>query len=179
MFRFLAREPRTRRRLLSRNFLDGLEKSSSLTSNSYVRVLEPSSPGDPFYVVLFLKRRPEYSEESNRNVRGNHLVNYCRVVKVRYPEAIHIIGIGTEAGLPSSTRSEDLIYLDASNWSAEHEAEAREIQEKFRLLQNFTAHKGREREYPLTPIPRARKKPLSRNSPCPCNSGKRYKRCCG
>ena len=63
--------------------------------------------------------------------------------------------------------------------NAKHEAEAREIQEKFRLLQNLTAHKAREREYPLTPIPRARKKRLSRNSPCPCNSGKRYKRCCG
>jgi len=177
MFRFLAREPRTRRRLLSRHFRDGLERSASSTGDSYVRVLKPSSAGDPFYVFLFLKRRPQFSDESNRNVRGNHLMNYCRVVKVNYPEAIHVIGIGTEGGFPSSTRSEDLIYLDASQWSAEHEAEARELQKQFRLLQNVAIHEDREREYPLPSMPR--KRPLSRNSSCPCNSGKRYKRCCG
>jgi hypothetical protein len=179
MFRFLAREPRTRRRMLSQHFSDALQKSASSARNSYVRVLEPSSAANPFYVFLFLKRRPDLSQENNRNVRGNLLINYCKAVKVKYPQAIHIIGIGTEAAFPSSTRSEDLIYLDVSRWTAENEAEARAIQKQFRLLLNITAHKGREREYPLPGTPTPRKTSLSRNSPCPCNSGKRYKRCCG
>ncbi len=97
MFRFLAREPRTRRRLLSRHFREALEKSASATAtNGYVRVLQPSRAGDPFYVFYFLRRRPEFSEEANRNVRGNILMNYCRTVKLKYPDAIHIIGIATE-----------------------------------------------------------------------------------
>lgn len=179
MFRFLAREPRLRRRLLSRNFRDGLEKSAELKGNAYARVLEPLRAGDPFYVFVFLKRRPELSEESNRNARGNLLINYCRAVKVKYPNATHIVGIGTEGGFSSTIRSEDLIYLDASEWSAEDVAEAKEIQQQFKLLENLTAHKGREPEYPPPTNPLSRKKPLSRNSPCPCNSRKRYKRCCG
>ncbi len=178
MFRFLAREPRTRRRMLSKRFRDAIQKSTQLEKNCYVSVVEPSRTGDPFYVFLFLRRRPEFSEESNRNVRGNLLMNYCRVVKVIYPQAIHIIGIATEAGFPS-IRSEDFVYLNASEWTPEDEAEAREIQRQFRLLQNITRHEGREREYPVSPVQRPRKKPLSRNAPCPCNSGKRYKRCCG
>ena len=178
MFRFLAREPRLRRRLLSRRFLEVLEKSANSTVNSNVRVLEPSRPGDPFYAFLFLRRRPELSEETNRNVRGNLLMSYCRAVKLKYPDAIHIVGIATEAGFPS-IRSEDFVYLNATEWGPEQEAEARELQHKLRLLQNITFHRGREREYPPPSTPRPRKKPLSRNSPCSCGSGKRYKRCCG
>lgn len=178
MFRFMATESRTRRRMLSKHFGDAIQKSMQPEKNAFVRVIEPSQPGDPFYVFFFLRRRPEFSEKENRNVRGNLLMSYCRVVKLKYPDAIHIIGIATEAGFPS-IRSEDFVYLNATGWGPEQDAEARELQQQFRLLQNVTVHKGREHEYPLTAAPKQRRKPLSRNSPCPCNSGKRYKRCCG
>lgn len=179
MFRFLAREPRTRRRVLSRRFLEGLWKSAKTGSNAFARVALPSSPGDPYYVFLFVKRRPDLPEEANRNARGNLLMQYCQAVKLRFPEAIHIPGIGTEADPPSLVRSEDLIYLNAVNWTAEQEAEARKFQQKLKLLEEVTAHRERELEYPPPADPKVRKRPLSRNSPCPCNSGKRYKRCCG
>ncbi len=56
--------------------------------------------------------------------------NYCRVTKLRFPEAVHIIGIASEAGFPPQ-RSEDLIYLDASRWSPADEAKAKEGQNRF------------------------------------------------
>jgi preprotein translocase subunit SecA len=38
---------------------------------------------------------------------------------------------------------------------------------------------GMKRQLPAEPVvPRASKPAASRNDPCPCGSGKKYKRCC-
>jgi hypothetical protein len=48
LVRFLAREPRTRRRLLTNAFVDLYQRLG--TQPWKVRVIEPFSPGDPFYL---------------------------------------------------------------------------------------------------------------------------------
>src|SRR5581483_11484499 len=115
-FRFLAREPRTRRRLLANSLHEVLERSIHSRSPWDARVILPSRIGDPFYVFLFLKRRPGMSDEEYRMARFQLLSDYCHVTKLEHPDAVAVIGIATEAGL-ESRRSEDLCYLDASHWN--------------------------------------------------------------
>jgi SEC-C motif len=183
MFRFLAREPRIRRRVLSESLHEVLERSIYSEGILDARVMTPSSRGDPYYVFLFLKRKEGITDEQYRTVRMNLLAEYCAVTKLKFPKAVHIVGIASEAGLPPQ-RSEDLIYLDASNWGPQDEARAQKTQEELGILQKVNPGERRIYEFPVDRDgnPRkptsARKKP-SRNSPCPCGSQKRYKRCHG
>jgi hypothetical protein len=177
MFRFLAREPRTRRRMLAISLREVLEKSISAEVWS-ARVMGPSREGDPYYVFLFLKHPADLSDEEYRNLRAQLLSDYCHVAKLKYPEARDIIGIATEAGL-GERRSEDLMYLNTSDWSAKAEAHAREIQQQLGLLKEVKALAGREYEYPVDHKGRPRTRTPSRNSPCPCGSRERYKNCHG
>lgn len=176
-FRFLAREPRTRRRMLATSLHEVLEQSINAAVWS-ARVMQPSGPGFPHYVFLFLKRKPGLTDEEYRNIRMHVLSDYCYVTKLKYPQATDIVGIASEAGLPSR-RSEDFMYLDASHWSPKDEAKAKEIQDRLGLLRNVTPRARREYEYPVDHRGISRRGTPSRNSPCPCGSGKRFKRCHG
>jgi hypothetical protein len=176
-FRFLAREPRTRRRMLAASLHEVLEQSIQAPTWS-ARVMQPSDPGFPHYVFLFVKRKPGLTDEEYRNIRMNLLSDYCYVTKLKFPHATDIVGIASEAGL-TSDRSEDLLYFDASRWSPEIEARAKEIQDRSGLLQYTTSHAHREFEYPVDHKGKPRRGTPSRNSPCPCGSGKRFKRCHG
>jgi hypothetical protein len=57
-------------------------------------------------------------------------------VKLKCPEALDVIGIATETG-DDESRSEDAVYLDARDWPAEAEAEARRLQDELEPVMNF------------------------------------------
>lgn len=177
VFRFLARESRTRRRSLAISLHETLEKSIEAPMLS-ARVMQPTEGESLYYVFLFLKCKPGATADEYRSVRKNLLANYCLVTKLVHPDAQHIIGIASEAGLPPQ-RSEDLIYLDVTRWSSADQARAKQIQEEFGLLRKVKVHRAREYEYPVDHKGKPRRPNLSRNSPCPCGSGKRFKRCHG
>ena len=118
------------------------------------------------------------TDEQYRAIRRQRLIDYCCVAKVKFPEALDIVGIATEGG-HVDRRSEDLFYLDARNWSAKDQANAEGIQARFGMLRKTIPHFEREYEYPVNHRGERRKHKLSRNSPCWCNSGKRFKRCHG
>jgi len=176
VFRLLARESRIGRRALAISLHEVLERS--INSLREARVVKPTNSGSPYYVFLFLKRKPGLTDEEYRNVRMNLLMNYCRVTKLEFPQATIVIGIASEAGL-APQRSEDFVYMDASGWSAKDEAKAKEIQSRYKLLQNVTPGATREYEYPVDHKGRQRRRSPSRNSPCPCGSRKRFKNCHG
>jgi len=178
MFRLMAREPRTRRRMLATHLHEVLSRSIRSKSAWDARVAMPSNPGDPHYVFLFAKRLSDMSDEEYRRVRVQLLKSYCQVVKLKYPEATKIIGIATESG-DVEMRSEDLLYLDASEWSAKEMAQAKEIQAELGLLKRTKLGMSREHEYPVDHEGKHRNAVLSRNAKCRCGSGKRFKRCCG
>jgi hypothetical protein len=124
--------------------------------------MQPLNPGFPYYVFLFLKRKPGLTDEEYRGVRKNLLSDYCHVTKLTHPQATDIIGIASEAGLPPR-RSEDLMYLDASQWSPAEEAKAKEIQNQFGLLRKVNTGRTREYEYPVDHMGKPRKSTPSRN----------------
>jgi len=99
------------------------------------------------------------------------------VTKLEHREAEDIVGIATEAGLDGSPHTEDALYYDARDWTNAEEQEARKIQAELGLLKHVAMHRRTEQEYPEKIS--SGSAGLSRNSRCPCGSGKRYKRCCG
>jgi hypothetical protein len=176
VFRLLAREPRLRRRALAISLHEVVKRSIGRIREA--RVIQSTKPGEPYYVFLFLARKEDLTDEQYRNVRMNLLMNYCRVTKLVFPQATIVIGIASEAGLPPQ-RSEDFVYLDASRWSAKDDAEAKEIQNRYKLLQVVKPSGTREHEYPVDHKDRPKKRIPSRNSPCPCGSHERFKNCHG
>jgi hypothetical protein len=175
-FRWLARENRTRRRMLA-NALGGLMEK---TPHDYraSRMLRPSRLGDPYYIFLLLPCYESIPEAQYREARRNLLEAYCRVLKLKFPDASHVIGIATESGR-TDYGSEDFLHFDLTNWNEELEADARSLQRDLKIFYNVKVFAGREQEYPVDRAP-FQDTYISRNAICPwCDSRKRFKRCCG
>jgi len=174
--RWLARENRTRRRMLARVIHELLEKTPSDYRAS--RVLKPSRPGDPYFLFLLLPRYESVAEKDYRRVRSQMLREYCLVTKLLFPDAQHIIGIATEPLDGNDYRSEDFVHLDATEWNEELDKQARASKADLEIFTDVKFFAGTEQEYPIEEKNRKRFV-TSRNSPCICGSGKRFKRCCG
>jgi hypothetical protein len=187
LFRLFARESRFRRRILSRDLLEAAALGDK--SDRFLRVRPPAEPEDPYYVFLILKPSLQLfsSYERYREIRGGLLECACRVVKTKYPAATDIVGIATEPmGGPDDDRSEDAIYFDASEWTEEMQADALQLQQKLGLMINVTERRRNYAEYPSEAHTAAKQalpsfrqgKQSRRNSPCPCGSGRKFKKCC-
>jgi hypothetical protein len=178
MYRAMAREPRTRRRVLAIAFREVLERSERSKSLREARVIPPWRKGETAYVFMTLRRPESAPEDEYRGKRVQLLWDYCMVTKLKEKAAI-VVGIATDAGL-GSYRSEDICYLDDSDWGADAVAEAQEIQERLGILKETKLTRSREYEYPVNHegIPRDNQGP-SRNSQCACGSGLRYRKCHG
>lgn len=126
--RFLAREPRIRRRMLAEILLNILETTPPTQRRT--RVVLPSRPGDPHYVFLLLPYLPSVSYEDYREGRRYFLETCCLITKLMYPQALDIVGIATEANPDfTAARSEDVMYFDARNWTEEMQKEASNLQQ--------------------------------------------------
>jgi hypothetical protein len=185
--RLLAREPRTRRRMLAKKLLNLIERTPG--SHRATSVFFSSNPCYPYYIFLLLPRTEDISYAEYREFRLSLLEMYCKITKLQFPEARHIIGIATESGLIEN-RSEDVIYYDANEFSEEERIEARHCLETLKsagMLGERTKFSAKELEYPMRDH-HVKKKTLPasewptsypRNKTCPCGSGKKYKYCCG
>jgi hypothetical protein len=145
MVKFLAREHRTRRRMLAKALYGLLNKTMS--SEHGARVIAPSDKGDPYYIFLVLPKPEDVTNEKYREIRRELLGDYCLVVKYKFPEAEDIIGFATEIG-KNGHRSEDLIYLDARQWTEENQLLAERYHNEMGLLKTINRFEGKEFEFP-------------------------------
>ena len=185
MLRFMARENRTRRRLL----IDRLFVLIAQTPSNFkaISVILPSQPGDPYYVFLLLPWLPGIPEADYREARIKHLNDCCLVTKLKYPEALDIVGIATEAG-QSKSRSEDACYYDARQWNEEYKDDVIRLQQELEILVAPKLTYATYRDYPSEETKSESKskqrskfsmKGRDRNAPCFCGSGQKFKKCCG
>src|ERR1019366_3491632 len=123
-------------------------------------------------VFLLLPTVHAKTDEEYRLVRRRFLEDCCAVAKLEYPDAQDIVGIATEAGTDRANRSEDAIYVDAREWSAEMESNARMLQKELGILTKPARVVEKMQEYPDMPVAGARMK-NPRNKPCPCGSGRK------
>jgi hypothetical protein len=183
ILRFLARAPRFERRTLANGFIEILKKTPK--NLRMLRCLPPAKNGDPYYVFLLFPWRDDKSEKDNRNVRSAFLEACCRVVKLKYPDALDVVGIATESGR-GAMGSEDVAYFDARIWTKEIEEDTKKLQTELGILINPTIQRFHDKEYPESEtrdnfvVPRN-----PRNKPCPCGATKpdgtpkKFKHCCG
>lgn len=180
--RFLAREPRVKRRALADSLL-GIMAQARPGQERATRVLMPMGPDDPYYVFLALDRPSAVSHEDYRVARRELLGSLCLATRARWPEARDIVGIATEP-LDSEDRSEDLLYFDGQDWDEALAEDAEEVRARLGLFSSLRLRQGNLKEYPVGPPGRLQPirrtgMDVGRNDPCPCRSGKKYKRCCG
>jgi hypothetical protein len=178
ILRFLARESRTRRRMLAQSVHELIAKTPTRNIRAS-RLILPLRPGDPYYIFVLLPHPDNIPYDVYRKVRRELLTAYCLVVKLKHPQAMDIVGIATETGW-GDRRSEDAMYYDARVFTKEDRQEAERLAEEFGLLKKTQMFRGMVREYPVPLQPgEDRMKGRKRNASCPCGSGRKYKRCCG
>jgi hypothetical protein len=124
-FRFMAREPRTRRRMLAISLHEVVDKSRTAKSFS-ARVMTSEDERFPYYVFLFMHRKPDLTDDEYRNMRIHLLSDYCSVAKLEHPKAKDIIGIASEAGLRAKGK-----------------------QDALGILKEVSSHAARRYEYPV------------------------------
>jgi hypothetical protein len=100
--------------MLAQYFLELLEHTEPDFRAS--RVVTPVSPDDPYYLFLLLPHYPTWTREEYRRIRAKMLSDYCLVVKLRFPDAQHVIGVATESGI-YDPRFPDLSHFDSVNWT--------------------------------------------------------------
>lgn len=185
--RYLAAEPRLRRRHLATQLLAFLEKRKSGRFDYAARLVRTTSPGHPDFVFFIVRRRAEMQEGDYRQLRRWLLLQYCRVVRLKNPDASVIVGLAFEP-LDAPGFSEDLIVYHGAGFDEDERAEAEEAERELGFLSNPEMSRFSVREYPpeepatpsaATPGAAKRYPGPSRNDRCPCGSGRKYKKCCG
>ena len=133
---------------------------------------------------MFFSWSPSQRLESDENmaryreVRGTVLADYCACLAAFTPDARMIVGIATE-GAESEERSFDLVQVDPSDMTDEQHEEARQVASEEGWFQKRVTSSGSEDEYPLDKSGPTRAFKATRNAPCPCGSGRKFKRCHG
>lgn len=182
ILRFMASENRTKRRFLARLLLEFIGKTPK--NQKATRIVKANSPDEPFYVFLLFPYEKYMKYEDYRRVRGELLEDHLLITKLKFPEAKHIIGIATESGR-GTAGSEDAAYMDVSQWTDEFQETALKTEAELKrmgLLGDGIEIRRNEKEYPYdkNQIKDFQNlKGRAKNLPCPCGSGRKYKKCCG
>lgn len=176
----MAKEPRFMRRVLSEKMLKSVETFPETDAKYFRKVSAGFSNGlDKAYVLLQIK---DSSGEDFENIirprRAKMLEIACGAFKNICPTAKKVIGVAINSPKYSNIASEDFLLMDCSEWSKKD----REYYEEENRLLNFFGSKNLQmsefnaREFPV--LKGITKNKTGRNDPCPCGSGKKYKKCC-
>jgi hypothetical protein len=178
VFRLLAKENRTRRRALAESLINFIDQ---IPANARATRIIPPFLGGPLYLFLLLPEFKKKSYDEYRKIRARLLEDYLYIIKLDYPDAVDIIGLGTETK-SSNGRSEDFMYFNVSNWTEEENKNAIKLKEEL-ISKGFLGKRkmftSSIKEYP-DEIPKVITVTMSgreRNMPCLCNSGKKIKKC--
>lgn len=146
IIRFLARESRTKRRLLAKALLGLLDKTPE--NEFALRVVGPFEKSDPYYVFMLFPHYEGLSIEEYRRLRIDVLYSYCLVTRLKFVDAMDIVGFATESGSNIQLRSEDLIYYDGRNWTEEDRNNAEYFSNEHNLLKEVREFRTKEYEFP-------------------------------
>ncbi len=146
--RMLAAESRLSRRHLARALVD-LVSSAGARGRPRSRCVVTGKKSGTGYCFLVFPCLQDSDYDKHRRSRSTLLAHYCKVMKIRFPDLQHIVGYATEP-LDGERRSEDLVYLDATNWTEEDAREARSIQNESGILASPAVTHVHETEYPAS-----------------------------
>ena len=185
VLRLMASESRVARRCLSDALRGILKDTPKREGQIGIRTVLSEDTKDTAYVFVAMSNKG-LPEDKFRLYRRDYLDRYCRVVASQHKNITRFVGLATEASLEGE-RSFDLVYLEPGEWSEEMEAEAKQLQDQTKMFTHFKKRHVHAEEYPqVAMMPEtfpwqsaARPSKIGRNDPCPCGSGKKFKKCCG
>jgi len=177
----LSRLNRFERRCASETFFDAHSKAEN-RGIDFRRTWEMNGAT---YVYLFTP------PDRKRSQRLAQLRDVCTVARHKLRHNAKVIGIATEIG-SQIPHSYDFVFMDFPEWSAENQKLAADLQKEHSILVNptlsptsFEEYPDREQDeeiasrQPDVKLPKSSKRRIGRNEPCPCGSGKKFKKCCG
>lgn len=173
----MAKEPRFSRRMLSQLMTNSIKKFPGDGQQIMQNLLMmPSFYEKKAYAFLQI-HHPKIEDYDNeyRPKRRALLELACGVIKNKNPHYEQIIGIAIDAPKFNLRNSEDFILLNCEEWSDDDKEYYANLNKNFHYLETGNLEKSliTIHDFP----PNASK--ISRNAPCTCGSGKKYKRCCG
>jgi len=181
----MVKEPRFMRRGLSdkmRSAVEHFPETKTLTRQ--VTLLSSNEP-NAAYVLLQLYAPDELRVEPDyREKRIAILEIACGAAKNKFPHLVKVIGIGIDAPkLLGNPGGEDFILIPCETWNDEQRSYYEEQNKNWNFfekpeLQKFEYHVT-EFIPPIRPSTRTQSIKVGRNDPCPCGSGKKYKKCHG
>lgn len=142
---FMAAASRFHRRILAAAFLELLRRTEPGCIRDACVVPKLSDDG-VYWVFMVLEAPSQRPYEEYVNVRKHMLECYCKAVRVRFEDALHIVGVATEPGY-SAGRSENLVYVDGRNWSKKMIRSAKRSAKRLNILTNPTFRNVSPREY--------------------------------
>lgn len=177
LFRYLVRDDRFHRATLAHGMLSFLQNTPN--DNRGTRVIYRADNPFVCFVLLLLPRLENQDDKEYRRIRMDLLRDYCFIVKSDLPDVKIVIGIAHETN-EEYMSSEDFISVDTSEWNAEDQEYAEELKEDY-IKQGLLGERQQIGvTYNRTSEPSEKRiKGRDRNKPCPCGSGKKYKKCCG
>ena len=178
----MASENRTQRRYLSQVLLEFISKTPK--GQKATRTVKATDINGVYYVFLLFPFENYMDADEYRRVRSIILEKHLYITKLVFPEAQHIVGIATETGR-GARGSEDAAYFDAQEWSDKDEKYAKEAENELKergLLGTPKEIRKKIKEYPYEKgqiLDFHKSKGRSKNLPCICGSGRKFKKCCG
>ena len=181
----MVKEPRFMRRGLAEKMLAAVERFPD--NGPFVRQVTflPSFEPNVGYILLQLRVPDAFrSEPDYREKRQTLLEIACGAAKNKFPYLVKIIGIGIDAPkFSGGTVAEDFILMPCETWPEETKAYYEELNTELNFfgtsaLQQF---KDNVTQFvsPLQAAKPTKPNKVGRNDPCPCGSGKKYKKCHG
>lgn len=181
----MVKEPRFMRRALSEKMLSSVKNFPDIGPSSRNVTLLPSIQPNVSYVLLQL-RLPEslHAAPGYREKRLELLEVACGSAKNKFSHLVKVIGIAIDAPkFTGGATSEDFILMPCETWTEEQRAHYEEMNKEYNFFStaNVRQHTDRVTEFvaPQRSYLRKGNDKVGRNAPCPCGSGKKYKKCHG
>lgn len=178
----MVKEPRFMRRALSEKMLAAVQRFPDTGPFTRQVTFLPSFEPNVGYVFLQLRAPEEFSTAPDfREKRQTLLETACGAAKNKFPNLVKVIGIGVEAPkFSNGSVAEDFILMSCETWSDGTKAHYEERNRDWNFFCTSSLRKSYERVTQFVPPPRPGKPgKVGRNDPCPCGSGKKFKRCHG
>ena len=180
----MAKEPRVSRRAISDAIIQSIQKFPSHNGDGILRNLSfiPSFFKGTGYVFLQISARNITDYDNDYRPKRQALLNVaCGAAKNKFPHLKKVVGIAIDAPRYAGNRnSEEFILLECEKWMDDDRTRYEDLNRDLRFFQ--TQRLGVNPRHVVEFPPRnedRRARKIGRNDPCPCGSGKKFKRCCG
>jgi hypothetical protein len=180
----MAKEPRVMRRALSDRMIEAIRNFPEIEA-PIVRNLTfmRSFYEGKAYVFLQLKLDDKGDYEKDYRPKRQALLEIaCAAAKNKYTDLNTVVGIAIDAPKYSRRNSEDFILMDCGDWPEDRAQHYRIANEGLNFFATAELKFQKIQEFPQPRSQAATTKPsrrIGRNEPCPCCSGRKYKKCCG